>query len=174
MEGDRDHMRKIVLAVLLIAGVFLLGIAVVEACGDKALRIGRGIRFQRTTHPAAVLIYIPSNATRAAQVQSLLKKVGHKSYAAQGEDSFSDALRSGKYDLVFSDLGVASSLGKQIENSPSRPVLVAVVSEGTKAEVAAAQKHYSHLVKNPHSAERYLDALEGAMRSRVRLIAKKV
>ncbi len=167
-------MRKNVLAVLMIAGVFLLGIAVVEACGDKALRIGRGVRFQRSTHPAAVLIYIPSNPTRASQVQSLLKKVGHKSYAAQREDNFSDALKSGEYDLVLSDLDVAASLGKQIENSPSKPVLVAVVSDGTKAEVAAAQKHYSHIVKNPHSANHYLDAIEEAMRSRVHLLSKKV
>jgi DNA-binding NtrC family response regulator len=166
-------MRKIPLALLMIATVFL-GIAIVEACGDKALRIGRGVRFQRATHPASVLIYIPSNPTRASQVQSLLKKAGHKSYAVQREDNFSDALRSGQYDLVISDLDVAASLGKQIENSPSRPVLVAVVSDGTKAEVAAAQKQYSHLVKNPHRAERYLDAIEEALRSRVRLLSKKV
>lgn len=166
-------MRKILTAVLMIAAVFPLGAVVVEACGDKALRIGRGVRFQRTIHPAAVLIYFPSNPTRASQVQSLLKKVGHKSYAALQENNFSDALKSGQYDLVLSDTDVAANLGRQIENSPSRPVLVAVVSEGTKAEVAAAQKHYSHLVKNPHSADRYLDAIEEAMRSRVHLISKK-
>jgi DNA-binding NtrC family response regulator len=167
-------MRRTVFAIVVLTGIVLLSAAVVDACGDKALRIGRGIRFQRTSHPAAVLIYIPSNATRAAQVQSLLKKVGHKSYAAQGEDNFKDALNSGQYNLVISDLAVASSLGSQIENSPSKPVLVAVVSEGTKAEVAAAQKHYNHIVKNPHSAERYLDAIDEAMRSRVHVLSKKV
>ena len=167
-------MRRMVFAIVVLAGIVLLSVAVVDACGDKALRIGRGIRFQRTSQPAAVLIYMPSNATRAAQVQSLLKKVGHKSYAAQGEDNFRDALNSGQYNLVLSDLAAASSLGRQIESSPSKPVLVAVVSEGTKAEVAAAQKRYNHIVKNPHSAERYLDAIEEAMRSRVRLLSKKV
>lgn len=163
-----------VIALVVLVAMVLLSIAVVEACGDKALRIGRGIRFQRATRPAAILIYIPSNATRAAQVQSLLKKVGHKPYSAQGEDNFSEALRSGQYDLVFSDLGTAASLARQIENAPSKPVLIAVVSEGTRAEVAAAQKHYNHLVKNPHSAGNYLDALDEAMRSRVHLPAKKV
>jgi DNA-binding NtrC family response regulator len=166
-------MRKFALAVVLIAAVSQLGIAVAEACGDKALRIGRGVRFQRTTHPASVLIYIPSNPTRASQVQSLFKKVGHKSFAALQENNFNDALRSGQYEVVLSDLYVAASFGKQIENSPSRPVLIAVVSDGTKSEVAAAQKHYSHLVKNPHKADRYLDALEIAMRARARLISRK-
>ena len=136
---------------------------------------GAGSGFPRTFTSGRCHIYISlKSLTRAAQVQSLLKKVGHKSYAAQGEDNFSDALKSGQYDLVISDIGVAANLGRQIENSPSKPVLVAVVSEGTKAEVVAAQKHYTHIVKNPHSADRYLDAIDEAMRSRVRLLSKKV
>lgn len=167
-------MRRTVIAGFVLLGSLLPGIAMVNACGDKALRIGRGIRFQRTSHPAAVLIYIPSNATRATQLQSMLKKVGHKSYTVQGEDNFGAALESGQYDLVISDLGVAASLGRLIENSPSKPVLVAVVSEGTKAEVAAAQKHFRYIVRKPHSADHYLDAIDEAMRSRVRLLSKKV
>ena len=171
--GEGNRMRRTALAVVIIAGTLLLSIAVVEACGDKALRIGRGVRFQRTSRPAAVLIYIPSNATRASQLQSMLKKVGHKSYAAQGVDSLSEALKSGQYDLVFTDLAAAASLETNIETSPSKPVLVAVVSEGTKAEVTAAKKQYRYVVKNPHSADQYLDAIEEAMRSRVHLLAKK-
>ena len=93
-------MPRIVSAIVIVAAIFLLGIASTNACGDKALRIGRGIRFQRSSHPAAVLIYIPSNATRASQLQSMLKKVGHKPYAAQGVASLSEALKSGQYDLV--------------------------------------------------------------------------
>lgn len=166
-------MRRLACLIVILAGIVLFSVAVVDACGDKALRIGRGIRFQRTSHPASVLIYIPSNTTRAAQLQTLLKKVGHKSYTAQGEDNFHSALQSGQYDLVLSDLGVAANLGRQIENSPSKPVLVAVVSEGTKTEVAAARKLYSHVVKNPHKAENYLDAIDDAVRSKVRLLAKK-
>ena len=166
-------MRRMVLAMALIAGTALLSITVADACGDKALRIGRGIRFQRTSHPTAVLIYLPSNTTRAAQLQSMLKKVGHKSYAVQGVDSLSEALKSGQYDLVFTDFAAAASLETNIRTSPSKPVLVAVVSEGRKAEVTAAQKQYRYVVKNPHSAEQYLDAIEDAMRSRVHLLAKK-
>ena len=166
-------MRRMVFAVVIITGIALLSFAVVDACGDKALRIGRGIRFQRTSQPAAVLIYIPSNATRASQLQSMLKKVGHKPYAAQGVDSLSEALKSGQYDLVFTDLAAAASLETSIKTSPSKPALVAVVSEGRKAEVTAAQKQYRYVVKNPHSADQYLDAIEDAMRSRVHLLGKK-
>ena len=166
-------MRRIVLASAIIAGIFVLSFVVAEACGDKALRIGRGIRFQRTSHPAAVLIYIPSNSARASQLQSMLKKVGHKPRAVEGLDRLSDALKSGQFDLVFMDLAEAASLEKQIASSASKPVLVPVVSKGTKAEVIAAQKQYKYIVKDPHSGDRYLDAIDQALRSRVRLLSKK-
>ena len=56
----------------------------------------------------------------------------------------------------------------------SRSRLVSwMVSKGTKAEVTAAQKQYRYVVKNPHSADHYLDAIDEAMRSRVHLLAKK-
>jgi hypothetical protein len=165
-------MRRPLLALVILSEMFLLSIAPVHACGDKALRIGRGIRFQRTINPKSILIYIPSNVTRASQVQSLLKKVGHKPYWAQSQNNLSEALKSGKYDLVFTDLGVAQNLTHQIDNSSSKPVLVAVVSEGTKAEVKAAQKQYNHIVKNPHNAVSYLEAIEVALRSKPQLSKK--
>lgn len=165
-------MRRMAAAIVIIAGIFLLNIAVGDACGDKSLRIGRGIRFRRTSHPAAVLIYIPSNEKRATQLHSMLKRVGHKSFAVQGADGVSEALKSGKYDLVFADVSEAPSLEKQIQASASRPGLIPVVSNGTKAEVAAAKVHYRYLVKNPHSADDYLEAIDQALRSRVRVLSK--
>src|SRR3982074_2967179 len=121
-------MRRILPAIVISTTTVLLSMAGGDACGDKALRIGRGIRFQRTWHPVAVLIYLPSNATRANQLQSMLKKVGHKSYAVQGSDSVGDALKSGNYDLLFTDVANAASLEKQIEASLSKPLLIPVLS----------------------------------------------
>jgi hypothetical protein len=99
--------------------------------------------------------------------------VGHKSYAVQSVDSLSQALKSGQYDLVMTGVADAANLGNQVSASSSRPLLVAVVAEGTKTEVAAAKKQYRFVVKNPHSAEQYLDAIDEAMRSRVHLIVRK-
>ena len=165
-------MRK-VLVPLMLSSMLLLSIAAVYACGDKALRIGRGIRFQRATHPTSILIYSPSNAKRAEQVQSLLKKVGHKPNWVQSENSLGEAIRSGQYGLVLSDLGAAASITHQIENSSSKPVLVAVVSDGTKAEVKAARKNYTHIVKDPHDAISYLEAIEEATHTKPHLLSKK-
>ena len=165
-------MRRFIFAAI-IAGSFIINVPMATACGDKALRIGRGVRFQRTLHPAAVLIYLPSNATRASQLQSVLRKAGHKAYVASGAGGLNSALHSGQYDLVFTDLAEAQGLEKQLQNASLKSILVPVLANGTKAEVTAAKKQYGYVVKNPHSADHYLDAIDGAMQSRVRLLAKK-
>jgi hypothetical protein len=171
-------MQRIVLALGIIAGL-LVNLTAADACGDKTLRIGRGARFQRTAHAAAVLIYVPSDAPataveRAPRLQSFLKRVGHKAQVVRGTDKLSEVLNSGQYDLVLGNLADFAGLQKQIEASASKPVLVPVISRGTKAEVATAQKQYKYIVKNPNSGDEYLDAIEEAMRSRLRILAKKV
>lgn len=170
-------MRRIILALGIVASVYLSSITAADACGDKSLRIGRGARF-RTAHPAGVLIYIPSNAPagvagRTAQLQSILTKVGHKSQAIQDMDKLNQALKTGQYEVIFTDLTEASGLQKQIESSPSKPVVVPVASNETKAEVAAAKKQYRYIVKDPRNGEEYLEAIEQAVRSRVRVLQRK-
>ena len=165
--------KKSLFALFLVAIIVHMAVLPIHACGDKALRIGRGIRFQRTSHPLAVLICFPSNLIRASQLQAFLKNVGHKPYSVETADRASTALRSGQYDVIFTDLASAASLQEQISASASKVVLVPVVSEETKTEVAAAQKQYKCFVRNPHSANRYLDAIDQALTSKVHLLPKK-
>jgi hypothetical protein len=169
-------MRRITIAFVIALGISLLSIAVAEACGDKLLRIGRGARFQRSMHPATVLIYLPTTATadastKAPKLQAFLKKAGHKSSIVQGADRLSQVLGSGQYDVVFAGLAEVASVQKQIAASASKPAIVPMVFNGTKAEVAAAKKQYRCVVKNPNDGDEYLDAIEEAMRSRMRVKA---
>lgn len=177
-------MRRIILTLGICSGILLLSLTTADACGDKSLRIGRGARFQRTLRPAAILVYLPQRAPVVAaakapqlhsltpQLQSMLKKVGHNPYAVEDAGQLSEALKSGQYDLVLTDLTVAAGLQKQIESSSSKPVVVPVGYKLTKAEAEAAKKQYQYIVKNPSSADEYLDAIEDAMRSKVRILRK--
>jgi len=166
-------MRRTLTIVAVAAALLAISIPRTEACGDKVLRIGRGVRFQRTSHPVAVLVYIPSNSERATQLQSMLEKVGHTSYKAPDVDSLRTALMSRRYDVVFTDLAEAARLEQQIETLPSKPVVVPVVSKETKAEISAAKKQYKCLVTHPHSGDYYLDAIDEAFRSKVHLLPNK-
>ena len=166
-------MRRITIAFVMALGISLLSIAVADACGDKLLRVGRGARFQRSMHPAAVLIYLPSNATadastKAPKLQAFLKKAGHRANVVQGADRLSQVLGSGQYDVVLASLTEVASVQSQVASSGSKPVIVPMIFSGTKAEVAAAKKHYRCVVKNPNNGDEYLDAIDEAMRLRTR------
>ena len=161
-------MRRITIALLLAFGSFLMSIAVVDACGDKLLRVGRGARFQRSVHPASILIYVSADTpvSTPAKVQSFLKKAGHKPSIVQGINGFGGALSSGHYDIILTDLSDAPGLQKQIETSTSKPTIVPIAIKATKAERAVAKKEFKCLVKDSNDGEEYLDAIEAAMRSR--------
>jgi hypothetical protein len=147
-----------------------MSVAVVDACGDKLLRIGRGTRFQRSVHPASILIYVSADAsvTAPAKVQSFLRKAGHKPSIVQGINGFGGALSSGNYDIILTDLSDAPGLQKQIETSTSKPTIVPIAIKATKAERVAAKKEYKCLVKDSNHGDEYLDAIEAAMRLRTR------
>lgn len=171
-------MRRIILALGVVAVTVLLSIPAANACGDKSLRIGGGARYKRTTRPATILIYIPSNASATAvsnvpKIRDFLNKYSHKARTVQGLDSLNEALRSGRYDLVLSNLTQAGSLQKEIESSPSKPVVIPLVFKVTKAEMAAARKQYRYMVKNPNDGLDYLEAIEEAMKSRARTLQTK-
>lgn len=172
-------MRRVILASAILTVILTMDFTAAFACGDKTLRIGRGARFRRTGHAAAILIYVPSDAAavavqRAPRLQSFLKNAGHKALVVQGRERLGEALESGRYDLVLGNLVEAAGLQKPIESSSSKPTLVPIVSKATKAEVIAAQKQYRYLVKDANSGDDYLNAIEEAMRSRIRILAKKV
>lgn len=162
-------MRRILLASGIVTALLLLNLTAVFACGDKTLRMGRGARFKRTGHTAAILIYIPADATattleKAPRLQSFLKKEGgHKVRIVQGADRLSEALDSGQYDVVLSSLGAAADVRKRVGSSASGPAVVPIAFKASKAEVAGAQKQYRYVVKDPNSGDDYLDAIEEVM-----------
>ena len=163
-------MRKILIALAILAVVLPLDLPAARACGDKSLRLGRGVRFRRTTNPASVLIYVSPNAapdalSKTPRLQSFLKKAGHRSRVVQGEGQLSEALGSAPYDIVLSSLDEAPGLQRRLEGSASRPALVPIVFRAAGAEAA---RQYRFVVKNAGSGEDYLEAIEGAMKTRAR------
>jgi hypothetical protein len=160
-------MRKILIALFLAVGL-LMSVSLVNGCGDKTLRIGRGARFQRSVSPASILIYVPSDTPTgaASKLQSFLKKAGHKPRVVQGPEGFGGALSSGRYDIVLAALSDASGLQRQIETFSAKPSIVPIAIKSTKAERAAAKKQYKCLVRDSNDGDEYLDAIDAAMKAR--------
>ncbi len=162
-------MRKL-LSVLIVSTFTLSGIMDANACGDKTLRVGRGIRFHQmfaSRHPSAILIYSPAiPAGKAPQLRDYLKKIGHKPYAVDDAAHLSEALKSGQYDLVLTDLADAANLQREVASSNFRTVVVPVVYKRAKAEETAAAKQYKFIVKNPTSGDDFLAAVYQVMKSK--------
>jgi hypothetical protein len=132
-----------------------------SACGDKFLRVGRSARFARyaAVHPAEILIYRPVNSTRAGidELKALLKRAGHKPFILDRTASVSAALTAVPYDVVIADYLDADRLTIDLQSAASKPALLPILNQSTKAIESSATQQYPFLIK-PHAMTRY-DAL---------------
>src|ERR1041384_3178784 len=108
-----------------------------EACGDKFLVIGRGIRYERihaADHPGSILLYATGNSDDAkagADLEKALRKAGHKIQTVNNTATLDATLKSGKFDLVLMNLADASLLEQQVVDSPSKPAVVPIIYNRT-------------------------------------------
>jgi hypothetical protein len=159
-------MRKLIVILITLSATFST-LELANACGDKTMRVGSGLRFlqlQAKKNPSSILIYsraVPEG--RAPKLQQFLKEVGHKANTVDQVNHVSDALKSAHYDLVLTDLADAADLQRQVASVSPQTVVVPVTF---KSEEAAAAKQYKIVVKNPKYAEDFLKAINQVMKAR--------
>ncbi len=166
-------MRKLLILLLLI-----LTATIVWACGDKLMLV-MGVRLSqlKPTHPAAILAYPQQNLPSAALIRQIqlhpaVKKAGHKFQLVEDLGRLDDALSTGKYDLVLADVSVADDLTQRVRSAPSRPVVLPVAYNATKAAQSATQKKFHCLLKAPSDSEHYLLAIDQAMDWKAKTLAR--
>lgn len=163
-------MRKTLVTSALVTTAMLLGSILAWTCGDKLLVLGRGVRFQgdKPSQSASILLYLHAGSPATAAVgdpkfQSALRDAGHKLQAVGTREELDQALKTGKYDIVLTDFADAAALEPSAQASPSKPVLLPAVFNGTKAEAAAAEKQYGCVLKMPGRTGHYLAMIDKAM-----------
>ena len=109
-------MRDVCVASALIAGVY----QPLDACGDKLLLVGRGLKFQRayaSLNPGHVLVYarptLSANAgIRNTQLHRALRQAGHSVSVIEDAWLLEQALRSTTHvDVVLADVNDANRVG---------------------------------------------------------------
>jgi hypothetical protein len=143
-----------------------------QACGDKFLLVGRGVRFQRAyaaVHPANILIYARSttNADRAIrdpQFHKTLRQAGHQLSVIEDTTLFEHALRLSNFDIVLADLTEAPTIDGLVLTAPSRPKAL-YVEYPTGSTKALASQFVCEL-KAGDRATRFLDRIEDEMKTR--------
>ena len=138
------------------------------ACGEKFRMASRLTRFQqppRARTAAAILIYANpalSKALAGVQVDATLRKAGFKPTSVTSAKEFQTAIDRGGWDLVLVDVGDS---GGAISRSPvaNAPVILPVVLNASKAELAAAKKQHPHLLNGPVKSQSLVDAIDDAL-----------
>lgn len=169
-------MHKVMLALSVVSGVLLLLPTPVFGCSEKFAMFGQGVRLKRayaSAHPASILIYMNPNshlpaAEKEFQLQAMLKLAGHKPHAVEASNDLDKALSSGCYDLVLADLSDVAMLEHELPATASRPAVIPIVYNPTGAELAAAEKQYSCLVKASRKSQPLLAMIDQAMQSKLK------
>ncbi len=149
-----------------IAGVFAN--TSLLACGDKFLVAGRGARFQRGNARATVLIYAPPASALSAglanlSVDSVLSRAGYRPATAASAQDLDGLLRGKSPDVVLVDIADARTVEKRAPAGSSGPVILPVLNNASRQELAEARRIWGVVLKAPASGDSLLDALDEAV-----------
>jgi hypothetical protein len=167
-------MRRHLPVLMAVAAVFLQDAGAAQACGDKFVLLGRGVKFQRAyaaIYPAAILIYAQpqrhaAKAIRDPRLQSDLKLAGHRVSVVETEAALARALASERVDLVLTDVADADRTAASGAASPSKPTVLPVMYEPTREEARDIQARYQCRLKSSDKPDRYLVTIDDAMKVR--------
>ena len=147
----------------------------VEACGDKLLMVGRGVKFGRayaSVHPGNILIYArPSTnanaAIRDARFHKTLRQAGHAVSVIENQALLEQALRTVAIDVVLSDVTDKPVIEPIASTGPSHPALRYVFfPPPNKQEAKRLQQLYACPLNASDAVARYLDVIEETMKER--------
>jgi hypothetical protein len=155
----------------LVLGVGALISTAAFACGDKLMLTAGNLRFRLMgggPRSASILAYTPRNssvgeAIKELEQQSAGKRTGLTFRSFDDPARLEEALKTHKYDLLLVDAGDADTLQRQALSVPSKPVVVPVVPQSSKAAAAQAEKKFHCVLTVPNSLGRYLSAIDRAM-----------
>jgi hypothetical protein len=173
--AEKGSVMRVSAAILATVSVFLQTSSAAQACGDKFVLVGRGVEFHRAyaaVYPALIVIYAKpqghaAKAISDPQLQKDLKLSGQRVLLAENDAQLARALDTDHPDLILTDVADAERMSKQAAGAPSKPTVLPVMYQPTKEEVAAIQKNYQCRLTSGDHADRYLSAIDNAMKIRV-------
>lgn len=169
-------MRRFVLGVLCGLACLAAMPRLLEACGDKLLMVGRGVRFQRayaSEYPGTIMIYARVSASAKAAIRDSdlhksLRQAGHSVSVIENQALFEQALRTVSVDVVLADIADAPMIEPLAQTAASRPVVRYVSFPSPNAETKRLQQQYACPLKASDNTVKFLDVIEDAMKARTK------
>jgi hypothetical protein len=173
-------MRRVLLSIALAAMALVQGAVPLDACGDKLLVLGRGIRFQsrHTPRAASVLLYLPpapsGQSLSDPNLEPALREAGHTVHAVTTNEELGAALRTGGYDVVLANITNASDVERAERATPGGATVLPAVyllapadqrrtKQQAKADEAKAAKDFGVVIEVPSRPGYYCAAVDKAM-----------
>jgi D-arabinose 1-dehydrogenase-like Zn-dependent alcohol dehydrogenase len=139
------------------------------ACGDKALTVGRGLRYGRAyaaIHPGTVMLYTRPGVALGPQLDIQLKRAGHKVVVANDASALRESLNANAVDVVLVSVTDAPAVEVQAATVASHPSLVCVKVEGEKPPASPDPKRTCRL-KASDQANKFLTEIDEVMKQRI-------
>lgn len=119
-----------------------------QACGDKLVPLGGGVRFEQihaSRHPGKIILFLnPASRLPAAndefRLDAALQKAGHAVRTVASRDELDLALRSGNPDLVLVDWSDVVQLQALLDGEAGSPPVLPVLYRPTAEELLAARE----------------------------------
>jgi hypothetical protein len=146
------------------------------ACGDKFLLVGRSARFNQAyaaIYPATVLIYARPGRTASTAIldpkfQASLTRAGHRVEVVKDEEQVAALLQAGRFDLVLTDVADAEMTKAKADLAPTKPTVMPVLTNPTKADVQTIRAKYQCEVNPSDRPARYLSSIDEEMQTRIK------
>ena len=171
--------RYLLVSIVIVFAVVVQNPALLHACGEKLLLLGRGIRFQsrHTPRAATVLLYLPESSSGRPlsdpNLESALKEAGHVVRAVTTSADLESALRSDSYDVVLANITDAPDLERAPAVTARNAVVLPAVylvapaqhqpKQQAKADRDNATKAFGVVVEVPGRPGHYCAAVDRAM-----------
>ncbi|MEO8217800.1 MAG: hypothetical protein ABI718_12025 [Acidobacteriota bacterium] len=139
-----------------------------DACGDKMVQIGRGVRYQRAkaVRPATIVMVagqqFPSRSM--SRLGSELTMVGHHVIVVEGPSMLAPILRQKHVDIVLSARTDLKLVSEAVAAAPSKPRIIPMIARPAKNAPSEIREQSGLVMLVPARAVEQIALINQAMK----------
>lgn len=140
-------MKKSLLLAVLAATTSFVSAPSTQACGDKLVPLGGGVRFEQihvSRYPGKIILFLnPASTLRTANdefgLSAALERAGHAVSTVENVQQLEAALQTGNPDLVLMDWSDVVQLHEEMQSEGGSPPILPVLYRPTAEQLLAAR-----------------------------------
>ena len=171
-------MTKYPILAILVATTTCVSAPSIQACGDKLVPLGGGVRFEQihvSRYPGKIILFLnPSSTLRTANdefgLSAALVRAGHAVSTVEDVQQLEAALQTGNPDLVLMDWADVVQLHDEVQSEGGSPPICRAVPPDCGAAASRPRadplRGTGHEAQRPHGRRSIRRGNHGAARQR--------